>query len=341
MVISFMLIGVLPFFLSLSIQLLVIRFSKNSAFCIDCSKDEKPQRFHDIPTSRAGGVGIFLASAISLSFAGMDGVYILFAASPAFFAGLYEDMRTNIPPKMRLFIMSLGAVVSIILLDTIIYDTGLFRLPLWAAVPFSIFAITGVTNAINIIDGFNGLASGVSIIALVFFIAVSVIHENYFLLNVCIVSVSAIAGFFVLNFPKGKIFLGDGGAYYTGFILVVISILIINRIPQVSPLFPVTVLIYPIFEVLFSIYRRKFKRSHSPLKADRIHLHSLIHMRLAKSNPKTSLYIWPCVFVTGLMAFIFQSNTYILALLIMIFGISYTFLYRRIVRFEAIHKKSV
>ncbi|TAN42087.1 MAG: undecaprenyl/decaprenyl-phosphate alpha-N-acetylglucosaminyl 1-phosphate transferase [Nitrospirae bacterium] len=335
MLINFFLMVVMPFLLSFAIQLLVIRFSRNTAFCIDCSKDDKPQRFHDIPTSRAGGVGIFFASAISLCFSGMDGAYILAAASPAFFAGLYEDVRTNIPPKLRLFIMSLGAVVSIILLDTIIYDTGLFRLPLWAAVPFSVFAITGVTNAINIIDGFNGLASGVSIISLVFFIAVSLIYENYFILNVCIVSVSAITGFFVLNFPKGKIFLGDGGAYYIGFILVVISILIINRIPQVSPLFPVAVLIYPIFEVLFSIYRRKVKRSHSPLKADRIHLHSLIHMRLSKNNPKTSVYILPFVLAVDVVAFGVSTNTFALTALIFLFAAVYIFIYRHIVRFGA------
>ncbi|MBF0328159.1 MAG: undecaprenyl/decaprenyl-phosphate alpha-N-acetylglucosaminyl 1-phosphate transferase [Nitrospirae bacterium] len=326
---------VFPFLLSGAIQLLVLRLSKHTEFCIDCSKDDKPQRFHDIPTSRAGGIGIFISSAISLSFAGIDGLCILAAASPAFFAGLYEDMRANITPKFRLFIMALGAVLSIILLDTIIYDTGLFRLPLWAAVPFSIFAITGVTNAINIIDGFNGLASGVSIIALIFFILVALVYENYFLFNVSVFSAAAIAGFFVLNFPKGRIFLGDGGAYYIGFILVAISILIINRIPQVSPLFPVAVLIYPIFEVLFSIYRRKIKRSHSPLRADRIHLHSLIYMRLTKSNPRTSVYILPCVFAVNIVAFLLKTNTYALAILILLYAAMYIFIYRHIVRFGA------
>ena len=97
------------------------------------------------------------------------------------------------------------------------------------------------------------------------------------------------------TFLRGKIFLGDSGAYIIGFLLAILSILTVKRNPEISPWFPIAVLAYPIFETLFSIYRRKFIQKKSPLKNDGLHLHTLIYRRITKGNPKTSLYIWPLV----------------------------------------------
>ena len=166
--------------------------------------------------------------------------------------------------KYRILFIVLGAMIAITSLDTVIKDIG-FKLPVWLIGPLTIIAFIGVTNSINIIDGFHGLASGVSLISLISFIILSAIYHDILILNLSLIMFFAILGFFVWNWPKGKIFLGDGGAYFIGFMFVIISILFVNRNPQISPWFPVCVLSYPIFEVLFSIYRRIFSRGYSPL----------------------------------------------------------------------------
>lgn len=346
----------LPFLVSFLTQFLAIKSFRRLQFCIDCAEADKPQRFHDVPTPRAGGLGIFAAlvvSAVSYQLLAISNLPITYNLSitscqslsthhpsliivllPAFVAGFYEDIRSNINPKMRLFIISMGAVMGIILMDAVIYDIGLgFKLPLWIAIPFTIFAVTGVSNAVNIIDGFNGLAGGVSIITLLSFATVSYIHGDQLILNLSLILISAISGFFVWNFPRGKVFLGDGGAYLIGFLLAIISILLIKRNPEISPWFPLVILAYPIYEVFFSIYRRKFKRGFSAFKADAVHLHTLVHRRISRNNPKTSIYIWILVVFFNLIAFPFRSNTPILILIFILFAATYVYLYRKIVRF--------
>ncbi len=329
-----LLLTTLPFFASFLIQFIVIKNSRIRSFCIDHADTDKPQRFHDVPTPRAGGLGIVVALIIGLSMFGKEGEYLALSALPAFIIGFYEDMTSNISPGLRLSVIMVGAVVGMVLMGSIVYDIGVMRLPLWMAVPFTIIAVTGLSNAINIIDGFNGLASGVSVIILLSFAAASYLYGDQLMLGACTVLIVAIGGFFVWNFPRGRIFLGDGGAYLIGFILAEISILLVKRNPGISPWFPLVILAYPIFEVFFSIYRKKFKRGLSAFEPDRVHFHMLIHKRIARSNPKTSVYIWVLVAVFNIMAFPFHSNTPVLIFIFFLFSSSYLYLYRRIVRFK-------
>ncbi len=345
----------LTFFVSFLIQILVIRVFEKHPFCIDDASTNKPQRFHHVSTPRVGGLGIFFAFITGfllsnlLTVAGNDFInrstLILFLL-PAFSAGLYEDIKSNIGPALRVIIMAVSPALVAIFLDSnlnpsinfttnlSVTDIGFTKLPLWLGFPFTIFSVVGVINAINIIDGFNGLASGVSIIALISFAIVSFMIEDQLTLNLCIILISAIAGFLVWNFPKGKIFLGDGGAYLIGFLLAVISILLVKRNPQISPWYPVTVLAYPIFEVFFSIYRKRFKRHGSAFKPDRLHLHMLIYKRITRNNPKTSFQIWLFFLFFNVAAFLFRSNTFILICIFFSFSSIYVYLYRRRIKFK-------
>ncbi len=333
----------LPFFASFLIQFLVIRNSRLSALCMDQADTDKPQRFHDVPTPRSGGLGIFIALVIGLSLFGREGEYLALSALPAFVIGFYEDLRTNISPRLRLAIIASGAVAAMILMEAVVYDLGLLTLPLWLAVPFTLIAVTGVSNAINIIDGFNGLASGVSVIVLLSFSVVSYVYGDQLILGISTVLIVAIAGFFVWNFPRGRIFLGDGGAYFIGFILAELSVLLVKRNPGISPWFPLAVLAYPIFEVVFSIYRKKFKRGLSAFKPDSVHFHMLVYKRVARNNPKTSIYIWILVAGFNLVAFPFHANTPVLIFISFLFAAMYVMLYRKIVKFGhwGLHEKYV
>jgi UDP-N-acetylmuramyl pentapeptide phosphotransferase/UDP-N-acetylglucosamine-1-phosphate transferase len=163
-------------------------------------------------------------------------------------------------------------------------------LPYWVGVLFSIFAIVGMINAINIIDGFNGLASGVILMILLSFTVVTYQHNNTELQYVLSVVLGATFGFFVLVFPKGKIFLGDGGAYLLGLVVSVIGIYLAGRYADVSPWYILAIFIYPVWEVIFSIIR-KVSKGFSPMRPDIYHIHMLLHRHITKNNPLTALFI--------------------------------------------------
>ena len=144
------------------------------------------------------------------------------------------------------------------------------------------FAVAGIANAINIIDGFNGLASMCVVLMLGALAYVAFQVGDPTVATLALAGIGAVLGFFLWNFPGGLIFLGDGGAYFLGFFVAELSILLLVRNPTVSPLFPLLACIYPIFETVFSIYRRRFLRATPPSMPDGIHLHSLIYRRLLR-----------------------------------------------------------
>ena len=144
------------------------------------------------------------------------------------------------------------------------------------SVVLTVLAVAGIANSINIIDGFNGLASMCSVImmAAIAYVAFQVGDQS--LMIMALAGIGAVLGFFLWNFPAGYIFLGDGGAYFLGFYVAELGILLLDRNPQVSPMFPLLVCIYPVFETVFSIYRRVVVRGRKASMPDGIHLHSQI-----------------------------------------------------------------
>jgi len=141
-------------------------------------------------------------------------------------------------------------------------------------------------------------------------------------------------GFFVWNFPKGRIFLGDGGAYFSGFVMAFISIILVNRNEAISPWFPVIIFAYPIVDTLFSMYRRKFISRKSSLMADNLHLHTLIFKRVSRKNCKVLIYIIPGVLLFDVVATYLHTNTAALVLLFVCFILTYIYFYDAIVNFN-------
>jgi hypothetical protein len=129
-----------------------------------------------------------------------------------------------------------------------------------AAVVVTIFAVAGVANAVNIIDGFNGLAAMCVVMMLGSLAYVAFQSQDAVIALCALAGLGAVMGFFIWNFPAGLIFLGDGGAYFLGFFVAELSILLLQRNPEVSPLCPLLMCIYPIFETVFSMYRRRVVR---------------------------------------------------------------------------------
>ncbi|NPA41709.1 MAG: undecaprenyl/decaprenyl-phosphate alpha-N-acetylglucosaminyl 1-phosphate transferase [Aquificae bacterium] len=290
----------------------------------------KPQRVHRKPVPRAGGLGIVIASL----FYGLVNAFPVFLSSlPAFLTGIYEDSGRTIKPKIRLFLQSLSAIVFILITGNLLTDLGILDVPSFIAPFFTIFAIVGVINALNLIDGLNGLASGVTIVALLFLGLVAKQEGDMYLYKLSFVILFATLGFFILNFPWGKIFLGDGGAYFLGFMLAVISIMLVNRNPDASPWYPVLLLAYPIFDTLFSIYRR-VRSGRTPLEPDKLHLHSLLYKRVFKNNPLTSAVIVLTQFVLAFVGFVVYKNHYAIIGLMFIFCLTYVVVYYSLIKFK-------
>ncbi|MFC4518877.1 MraY family glycosyltransferase [Cupriavidus pinatubonensis] len=351
----------IAFVLSFLITLLVIRYSSVHAHITADWDLNGVQKFHAKPVPRVGGLGIVLA----LSGAGLviwfkdpqivsyPFLLLLASAIPAFLAGFIEDLTKRVSPRERLIATMVSALLAVYLLDARIVriDIGLLDAALiipWVSIIITTVAVAGLANAVNIIDGFNGLASMVAMMMFVSLAYVAFQVGDTLILAIAFAMIGAILGFFIWNFPAGHIFLGDGGAYLIGFMLAESSILLVLRNPQVSAWYPVLMVIYPIFETLFSIYRRRVLKGVPAGYPDGVHLHTLIYQRLMRwavgskdvrhrlrRNSMTSPYLWLISLLAVLPATLFWNSRLMLLSFVTIFIVSYIRLYWRIVRFRS------
>jgi UDP-N-acetylmuramyl pentapeptide phosphotransferase/UDP-N-acetylglucosamine-1-phosphate transferase len=314
-----------------------------------------PQKFHTKAVPRIGGMSIAIGLSVSTLFLKDDSIIelvllLLLSTALALIIGLAEDLTKKISPRTRLTITAIGAIVFIMVLDTQINRLNISGLDYVFLAPgisvlITVIAITGLTNAYNIIDGFNGLSSFIGIITLLALSYVSYQVGDYELMIVNLLAASSILGFFVCNYPFGYIFLGDGGAYFIGFWIACTSILMIDRNQEISAWFALLINGYPIIETLFTIYRRKIHRGHSPGQADAIHFHTLIYRRITRHkddinntilnrNARTSPYLWLFASTSILPALFFYENTFILMISFFVFFWLYLFFYKTIINFK-------
>ena len=319
-----------------------------------------PQKFHARPVPRVGGVGIMAAIIVGAAIAQLNAssaansLWLLTACSlPAFVAGIAEDLTKNVSPRRRLVATAISAGLAIWLLGAMITRThipGVDQLIRWApfAILLTLFVIAGVANAVNIIDGFNGLASMCVLMMILALGYVAFQVGDTFVFTAALITAGAVLGFFVWNFPAGLIFLGDGGAYLLGFLLGELSVLLLHRNPAVSPIFPLLLCAYPIFETIFTMYRRKVVRGVATAAPDGIHLHTLIHRRLIRwtladnlerrrlrrRNSMTSPYLWLLCLTSVIPSVLWWNSTAVLSCFLLAFVVIYIWLYARIVRFK-------
>lgn len=198
-----------------------------------------------------------------------------------FVAGLVEDLTRMVPAAVRYVAALAAAALFSLAHDSYgISSVGIspFDLPLNSTivrVAFFAFAVASVSHAFNLIDGQNGLCGGVSLLV---FIALGITADRTQQDTLAVLSYTMAAanlGFLVFNFPFGKLFLGDGGAYFNGAVAAVITVFVVQGSSRVSPWLAILVLVYPVWETLFSMIRRAFARRPFH-QADNDHLHHLI-----------------------------------------------------------------
>ncbi len=310
------------------------------------------QKVHVHPTPRVGGIAIFISLILSWWLtppvvANVLGLMLL-ASIPAFFSGVIEDLVKRGRVAERLFAtFSSGIIawwlldVSLKRIDVPLIDAALALTPI--SVLFTAFAVGGVANAVNIIDGLNGLAAGVVLLCLSALGLLAYQSYDYEVAKLCFVLGGSIFGFLIINYPYGKIFLGDGGAYLLGFLLGWIAVMATARNPGLSPWAPLLACGYPVLEVLFSMARRRardLKLGHP----DRLHLHSLVWSRLVKprlgkrSVQFQNAIVLPIMLVYAAlpasMAIIFKTNTFALITSFCFCALLYALLYARLVHFS-------
>ena len=323
-------------------------------------KAEGVQKFHTRPTSRLGGVGIFLGLLSGVYLSNGDhpkdailGLWLLALSLPVYLGGLVEDLTHQVTPRMRLILACLSSAGVYFVFQLGVTRTDIAWLDWLLAIPgvallVTLLVVAGFINSVNIIDGFHGLASGAVIIMLIGFAALAWTSNDALVLRLCLCTALATLGFALWNWPFGKIFLGDGGAYLLGLWVVELGLLLPHRTPDISPMAPVLVGVYPLLETLYSMYRRKFVRSHPINHPDALHLHTLIYRRLVlnpaldvtsqeknKANAKVAVIVWGFVTVPVVCAYVFRQQTEVLLGLIGLFAVAYVLFYQRLIAFNA------
>ncbi|KQZ52416.1 glycosyltransferase [Massilia sp. Root1485] len=358
---QFVLLGLTAWVASFVISQLIVRSQKWHGRLTHDHDLGGVQKVHTTAVPRIGGLavigGILLGFVLfqqifpgQVSASRASRIYLLLGASlPAFLAGLIEDFTKRVSVRVRLVATALSALVASLALGATVGELDIWGLDaLLTIAPLAIVAtavfVAGGSNAINIIDGFNGLSGSTIIIMAIGLAAVGLQVGDSFVAVLGALCAGATLGFLMLNYPSGKMFLGDGGAYFLGFWVSEMAVLLLVRHPELSAWQILAICGYPIIEVLFSIYRRKFVRKVSPGAPDALHLHGLVFRRLVfkyvrrdaarpwKRNAMVPCFMAPAVAACVAVSVWFGQSTPAAVAIVVAQVVLYIAVYGRLVR---------
>lgn len=311
------------------------------------------QKIHAKPVPRIGGVGLAFGLIIAVIAGYLTGgatypttLLLLACATPVFLTGLVEDLTKKVRVRTRLLASFVSAAIAIWVLDvrytdldTVLLD-ALIQYPVFSVL-FTVFAVGGVTHSINIVDGLNGLAAGAVSIMLAGLATLAWLHGDMLVMKLCLWGIAAMGGFLLLNYPFGRIFLGDGGAYLAGFWLAQCGVMLVERNPGISAWALMLVWIYPVWETVFSMYRRRVRDGVETGQADLGHMHQLLYQRLrhkaqtqARPGPEwrehglASAVIWGITGACQIFAVIANDKTLYSFSCVLLFIFVYCWLYQ-------------
>ena len=281
------------------------------------------RKIHKEVTPRIGGLGIFIGAAIGLFYLQPEHIHLKaigLGAIVIVITGILDD-RFDIRPIVKLtgqliaasFLISSGLIIEKVTLPLIgMVDLGAF------SVLITFLWVVGITNAINLIDGLDGLATGVSTIALLSMFVMALIDLQIFAAYLCIVIIGANLGFLYHNFYPAKIYMGDTGSNFLGYMIAVISMLgLFKNIALFSFVIPVIVLAIPIFDTLFAIVRRASKKQKI-MMPDNQHIHYQL-LRAGFSHRQTVIIIYGFSLIFGFLAIVFSEARFIVSALVTLF----------------------
>ena len=346
----------LPFFIGFSVSVVIcfsLLFTKyiNNIQAIDSY--ERIQKIHTNITPRIGGVALFTGAIAGCYFSPPEFFGkllwpLIISSIPVFFIGVVEDLTQKTGVIFRLLASMSSGMLGYTLTSYSNSDLNFYGLDwlmqfTFVSIIFTMFAVSGITNAFNIIDGLNGLSSGTIMLVSAAFAYISADFGDAQLANLCwLISVITL-GFFIFNWPFGYLFLGDSGAYFLGFGIAWVAVMLMERHPQISAWAPLVACSYPFFEVILSMVRRH-KRHQSLGHPDRLHMHSLVFHRVSRKlfpnssnvfkNSISGLLMLQINIPPILIAIHWPTETPLLILSIFIFWIIYLLIYLRLTQFK-------
>ena len=319
------------------------------------------QKFHATAVPRIGGIAVIVGILMGLCAFGFlypgeikasrfNQILMLLGASlPAFCAGIIEDVTKKVSVMVRLVATVCSALIASILLGATVNELDIWGVDsLLALTPVAIvvtaLVVAGGANAINIIDGFNGLSGSVIVIMAAALGVVAWQVGDEFVAILSVLCVGAAIGFLLVNYPAGRLFLGDGGAYFCGFWVSEIAVLLLVRNTSVNAWQVLSICAFPIVEVLFSMYRRKIIKNTSVGVPDALHLHTLIYRRVVsrfvvrnpeqlwKRNAAVALVMVPLIALTAIISVIGGRTIVGAAVIVIAQVLIYILVYARLVR---------
>ncbi len=326
----------ISFFVALIIVIIFSRF-KVSDISLHAT-----QSSHITPTSRLGGLAIVAAILLACYYHELYSFNWLWMATlPILILGVLEDVYFPTSSKLRLFIGGLSALIGIYLSQ--FYLTSIDIEPIGnllqfsvIGISFTVFALVGLINAINLIDGTNGLALGFTLICSLALFLVAQRFDEIEIMHLCILLFFATLGLFFLNFPGGRIFTGDAGVYSIGFVLGWIIIILAQKNMEIAKWSLLSIIIWPVIETLYSIYRRRVSKV-APDKPDFLHLHHVImrafqilsrgRISLDRANPMAALVILPIVSIPTFLGVLYIDVHWAGILIVVISSIAYIAIY--------------
>ena len=301
----------------------------------------KPQSFHKQPVLCFGGTSIYILFLIIFLFFNIKFFnHFFLLATAAFFIGFVDDLKIKLPPLFRLILIFLLFFTIIKFLNININDFNVdflnkfFKKYYYIKLIFITLCFVFIINGSNFIDGFNGLLTLHALIILFILNFINYYFLNDDLLIFGVIIFSAILSFAFFNFPKAKLFLGDGGSYLIGGLISYLVIQTSNYNSNIPSFFFCCLLYYLFFEVFFSFIRKFFYENKNPLTPDKNHLHMLffskkISKKKKLSNPNfiTGFYINLIYVLTLIPIFYFYNNNlflkYYFFILITIYSVCY------------------
>ena len=323
---------VIAYLIGVCLVPLVISFSKREGL-VDLPNERK---IHTKPISRIGGLAIWASTMLTCLCLVFMSYYpsgnlmsgILLGGSLMFFLGFIDDIY-NLDAKFKLFIqVSIATLVYLLGVQInsvpFIGDLGIFSYPI------TLLWIVGISNALNFIDGVDGLAGSVITINAVTLavIAVAMTPPNPISALIGFILAGSMLAFLTYNFNPAKIFMGDSGALFSGFLLAAISITGVMKAATLAILLPFLVLAVPIMDITFSSLRR-IAKGQSPFVADSEHIHhKLLHAGF--SQKKTVMILTSVAIIAGALASLFMGSavmkhyfTYIIVIVIIMLVLNF------------------
>lgn len=307
---------IVELFLMVIIQAAITPFIRRLAFVLGAVDDPNARRVNKKPMPTIGGLGIFVTFNIGVfvllreQFPTHEAFSVLLASSVIVLTGMIDDIL-ELKPKQKMFGIFVASLIIYFLAGI---RMNVLNLPFvhgeinlgWWSLPLTIFWILALTNAVNLIDGLDGLADGVALISLTTMgiVGYYFLHTQQLYVPIaCFMLAACLLGFLPYNFHPAKIFLGDTGALYIGFMIAVLSLKGLKNVTFISTLVPIIILGVPITDTVYAMIRRRLK--HKPVaQADKHHLHHQL-MRMGLTHRQTVLTIYGLSLIFSFVSMLF------------------------------------